>query len=199
MATILHFFDVFWVFSLVKVPTGAQYHVERLQTIIASWKSNWDEPSDSRRVYVYIWNRHRGILVWMSLKVARFLQDENFSARFIGDSPIWSKWLPEPPPEQSLWEQTERVIPRIFSWFGYWGCSPWSGEQARKIGALRMCTHEAQKYQFCTHQAPFWYYIGLYEPAVILVRNLVEKLTKKCQSVSFFQKKILKALGNLIS
>ena len=70
MATILHVFDVFWAFSLVKVPTGAQYHVERLQAIIASWKSNWDEPSDSRRVYVYISNRHRGILVWMSLKVA---------------------------------------------------------------------------------------------------------------------------------
>ena len=70
MATVLHVFDVFWAFSLVKVPTGAQYHVERLQAIIASWKSNWDESSDSRRVYVYISNRHRGILVWMSLKVA---------------------------------------------------------------------------------------------------------------------------------
>ena len=124
---------------------------------------------------------------WAEKPHSWFLQDENFSARFIEDSPIWSKWLPEPPSEHPLWKQPECVIPWIFSWFGYWGCSPRSGEQARKIGALRTCTHEAQKYQFCTHQALFWYYIGLYEPSVILIRNLVEKSTEKCQF--FFSKK----------
>ena len=54
-----------------------------------------------------------------------------------------------------------------------------------------MCTHKAQKYHFCTHPAHFWCYIGLLGPAVILVRNLVEKLTKNCQFF-FFQKKHFK-------
>ena len=70
MATILHVFDVFWAFSLVKVPTSSKYYARWLPSIIASWKSNWDEPSDPRRVYVFNSNRSRGILVWVDLKVA---------------------------------------------------------------------------------------------------------------------------------
>ena len=69
MATVLHVFDGFWAFSLRKVLTSSQNYVKWLQAIIVSWKSNWDELGDSRRVYVIISKGTRGILVWVDLKV----------------------------------------------------------------------------------------------------------------------------------
>ena len=50
-----------------------------------------------------------------------------------------------------------------------------------------MCTHKAQKYDFCTHQAHFSLILAIWEPPMALIAKMVEKSIKICQ-IFFFQK-----------
>ena len=50
-----------------------------------------------------------------------------------------------------------------------------------------MCTHKAQKYDFCTHQAHFSLILAIWEPPMALIAKMVEKSIKICQ-IFFVQK-----------
>ena len=41
-----------------------------------------------------------------------------------------------------------------------------------------MCTHKAQKYDFCTHQAHFSLILAIWEPPMALIAKMVEKSSK---------------------
>ena len=54
-----------------------------------------------------------------------------------------------------------------------------------------MCTHKAQKYDFCTHQAHFSLIWAIWEPPMALIAKMVEKSIKICQ-IFFSRKYIIK-------
>ncbi len=54
-----------------------------------------------------------------------------------------------------------------------------------------MCTHKAQKYDFCTHQAHFSLILAIWEPPMALIAKMVEKSIKICQ-IFFSRKYIIK-------
>ena len=54
-----------------------------------------------------------------------------------------------------------------------------------------MCTHKAQKYDFCTHHAHFSLIWPIWEPPMALIAKMVEKSIKICQ-IFFSRQYIIK-------